>query len=76
VSSVRDTARIIVDKPVPNRIPARGRDPEHRPRATRARIEAVHPAVMAAAEQVLRPGQRIRIVSPFEVVVENRPGVV
>lgn len=37
-------------------------------------VRQVHPAVMEAAQRIVRPGQRIRIVSPTEVMIENVSG--
>jgi len=70
MSAVRDLASVTVSEPVDGARHYRARAAE-RPRSSPVTVERVDPAVLAQARRIMRPGQRIVIVSPTCVRVVN-----
>jgi hypothetical protein len=72
--TIRDTATVRPTEPIDGqavrRSPSRASSTNRR-RATTVRELVVDPAVMAAAEAVRRPGQRLVIISATEVRLVN-----
>jgi len=70
--TVRDTASVTVSEPVGSRH-YRARAADRRPRTAPVQRQRVDPAVMAQARRIMRPGQRLVIVSPSCVRLVNVP---
>lgn len=71
--TVRDTASVTVSKPVDGTRHYRARATDRRPRTAPVQRQRVDPAVMAQARRIMRPGQRLVIVSPSCVRLVNVP---
>jgi hypothetical protein len=69
MTEVRDSATVIVSEPV--RGLRRGRGPARSSGSSRVTTSRVHPLVWAAAQNVLRPGQRLVIVDERTVRCVN-----
>jgi hypothetical protein len=70
--SIRDTVAIVtVSEPVSGRSQRRERAPEARARSSRVERSRVDPGLLAAAQRVMRPGQRLVIVDATTVRLVN-----
>lgn len=71
MGTVRNTATVTVSEPVDGRRRSRRPVTENRRLASTTGYLRVDPAVMAQARRLLRPGQRLEIVSEREVRLVN-----
>lgn len=71
MTTVRDEVRVIVTKPVDGTKRRKRNSPRRIVRAMPVTVITVNKAVMAKAKQIIKPGQKLTIVSETEVLIIN-----